>query len=483
MDERVKDINIKDEVPAAGKEDWQRMDVDVNEIELDDENPRLNLSTNPSQIDIIRALFEIADIDKLINSILEYKGLRPGENVILIKEYDKYKVIEGNRRVCALKCILQPDLIPKDKRHELRTMIKNSEIKSEELEKVDAEISPNRDDAQQIITARHSQYEILQWNYIQKWRRDFTTFKERKSIEATCDYLGETINLVRRNLKNYSFLLYVFDIPNWDESEIKQLRKNNLQGSVIEWHMSSIQDILKITFDNDYNLQSAIEKEKLDFVLEKLIRSFYLNGEPKLNTRTDKKTFRNILNGWMQEYDNKISPGLDKPTSIIPEGTIPKPKRKKKVTKNKKPDTYFESLYEEITVSEPRLKQLTYELSNANMKDRPVTGILLARSLIESALFYRIDKKGLTEILKNENKKDLKYIMLNKVLTFCIDHISELFAEQDYAKQSLEKIKRDHIKYMNSIVHNTWLSPTEMEVGSIAGDTRKLLTIILTDSP
>ena len=364
--------------------------------------------------------------------------------------------------------------------------------------KLTAEVSPSRDAAQKIITARHTKYQIEKWNYVPKWRRDYNAFKRLNSIEAVCNYLGEVYEDVKKYLRNYSFLQYVLQMTCWTKPEREILNKNDLEGSLIEWHMHDIQDILIIKFTEKFELKTEIPSKKLDFALENLIRSFYLNGKPKINTRTDKQIFRGILNGWIEEWDNKNKDNGDntkgEPTNGERKTSNYEDDPKNKTTqknnsnnnnkKGRKPEKYFSSLYKSKIVDDNRLIRLTYELSKNDMKDRPATGILLTRSLIESSLLYRIDKWGLTQTLRNENsKKAPEEIKMNRVIQFCIIHVQELFLDSNNARISLQKIQSEHLNYMNSIVHNSWQDPSAGEVEKIAGNVRELLRTILTNSP
>ena len=503
MEENMRESEVeKEQVPNSENPDWKREKIPVKDIELDRENPRLDLNENVSQMDIIHSLFEEANIDKLIEGILESGRLSPGENIIVINEGGKYIVVEGNRRLCSLKCIIDPELIPKEKRDDIKEMIKNSNIDPKSLENIEVEVSPSRDAAQKIITARHTKYEIEKWSYVSKWRRVYKAFIKFKNIEDTTDYLYEDIENVKKYLKNYSLLQYVWDMPCWNSYERESLKKNDLKGSLIEWHITSIQSVLDINFDHDYKLESNLEDKKLEFVLEKLVRSFFLNGEPKLNTRTSSQTVKDTLSKWIEEYENenKQDPNQDNGKTLNDENkrseensnsrstqstsTNSKPSSRNGNKKSKKPELYFGSLNKVLTVTNQRLIRLTYELSKNDMKDRPATGIILARSLIESALLYRIDHKQLTNKLIQENKgKKKDDVRLNKVLQFCIENSEVLFLDHKNAIQSLKRIQSIHLKYMNSIVHGSWLDPSSDAVYDIASDTREMLRVILTDSP
>ena len=117
------------------------------------------------------------------------------------------------------------------------------------------------------------------------------------------------------------------------------------------------------------------------------------------------------------------------------------------------------------------------------MKSRPASGVLLARALIESALFYRIKYKKMDDKLKNTYKKDINYINLQELLTFSINNVNTLFQDHSKSLEVLKKIQSEHRPYMNSIVHGDWIDQTTEEIKRIAGTTRELLRTILTDSP
>ena len=70
------------------------------DIALDRQNPRINVSRDDSESEIIRKLLEHEEIVDLARKIAK-SGLLPGERIIVVKENGQYVVLEGNRRVCA----------------------------------------------------------------------------------------------------------------------------------------------------------------------------------------------------------------------------------------------------------------------------------------------------------------------------------------------------------------------------------------------
>lgn len=89
--------------------------VDYNEIQLDTFNPRLPTSLhNKNDETIFEYMLLQADVLSLIEAIGE-NGFFPGEPIIIVEtkgEKTKYKVLEGNRRLSAVKLINNPELAP-----------------------------------------------------------------------------------------------------------------------------------------------------------------------------------------------------------------------------------------------------------------------------------------------------------------------------------------------------------------------------------
>ena len=86
--------------------------MNVSELTFDIRNPRLpefDLTGTTPEVDVIRILWEAMDVRELVMSI-EASGFFPHEPLIVAHEGGKNVVIEGNRRLAAVKLLLHPDL-------------------------------------------------------------------------------------------------------------------------------------------------------------------------------------------------------------------------------------------------------------------------------------------------------------------------------------------------------------------------------------
>lgn len=122
-------------------------------------NPRLNPEENHLYVSDFVEDFTSSERDKisffdLVKSIVN-DGFRPYDPIIVWKHKDKYYVAEGNRRVLALKLLLEPLKAPKSIRS---FFIKQSHyVKNrEDLEKIMVNVSPSFEEAEWYINQRNS---------------------------------------------------------------------------------------------------------------------------------------------------------------------------------------------------------------------------------------------------------------------------------------------------------------------------------------
>ena len=84
----------------------------VPTLSFDINNPRLSeyqLSSNASEAEVVKLLWDVMDVRELVLSI-EASGFFSHEPIIVSEEHDSKVVIEGNRRLAAVKLLSNPGL-------------------------------------------------------------------------------------------------------------------------------------------------------------------------------------------------------------------------------------------------------------------------------------------------------------------------------------------------------------------------------------
>lgn len=126
--------------------------IDPATLRLDTRNPRFAAQSGSStkEKDIIQNLLETADLRELIDS-LTANGYVDFEPLVVVEEGKGLTVIEGNRRVAAIKLLRDPDLAA-----ELRVEIPAlTDRLSKTLERAGVIKVASRDDARQYIGFKH----------------------------------------------------------------------------------------------------------------------------------------------------------------------------------------------------------------------------------------------------------------------------------------------------------------------------------------
>lgn len=90
---------------------WPRQKVKITDLFLDPENIRLQVEVKSSQEALINDLFFNENAMQVLESIAT-DGFFPDEVPVVVKEDKKFTVIDGNRRVAALKVLARPEIVP-----------------------------------------------------------------------------------------------------------------------------------------------------------------------------------------------------------------------------------------------------------------------------------------------------------------------------------------------------------------------------------
>lgn len=141
---------------------WSELTVDVvDDLQLDPHNVRLELSDNVTEADIVQDLFSNEGVLTLVDGIAKV-GYLTHEIPIVVRRDGNLVVVEGNRRVAALKTIQNPYLAPV---FQSQTSKIASTIPSREsLKKIQVKLAPNENDATQLIGAIHTGSQRRAWS-------------------------------------------------------------------------------------------------------------------------------------------------------------------------------------------------------------------------------------------------------------------------------------------------------------------------------
>ncbi|MBN7535628.1 hypothetical protein I3U85_15660 [Mycobacteroides abscessus subsp. abscessus] len=141
---------------------WTEQLVDVlDDLMLDSRNVRLGLGVDAPQADIIAELFETEKALNLVEGISKI-GLLEHELPVVVERDGSLVVVEGNRRLAALKAIQNPMLVPTFQARIDKFAVHIGDRES--LRKIRVKMAPSQEDAEQLIAALHTGEQRRPWS-------------------------------------------------------------------------------------------------------------------------------------------------------------------------------------------------------------------------------------------------------------------------------------------------------------------------------
>jgi len=150
--------------PTTKKPEW----VPLDSLLFDPENPRLPTSkTNASDEEVLRYMLEEGKVTDLMQSIgqQDYFSGEPLMAIPSAKKPGKFEVVEGNRRLAALKLLNRPELAP-IKRTSVETIVAEAQFKPTSAPVI---VYERRADVLQYLGYRHITG-VDQWDALAKAR-------------------------------------------------------------------------------------------------------------------------------------------------------------------------------------------------------------------------------------------------------------------------------------------------------------------------
>ena len=432
---------------------YEKVELELDNLLLDESNPRIGNASNQSN-----ALEKIINRDvkqfkNLLASIGDV-GIDPGDNFYVIKSdsSDEYIVLEGNRRLSALKVLNNPRILEsieleETQKNAIDEIVSNSQ--SDSITLVECTVFESRNAANSWIILRHGGEKggegRVRWGLIelQQFNGDFT--------------LIDILNFMEENttLEQDRWLKIRKDIEQNKSSTLDRLMssdtgKAHLGVTILEaegqkipqldrdpkWVISVLEKVLTDIHDNKINTRIINKSSDLDE---------YFNNLPKILQSTSRKikskAFRDI----------KLAKKPSIKSISIPTSTITNVPRVQQTLAPKK-----------LSFSSPESekgKKILREASSINLNKHAISAAFLLRAFIELAL---VDYMKVNKLLNSNNINRPK---LKKRVEMVIDDIIKNNVEK---KNDFNAIKRElnkehstiSIDSLNDFVHNKYSIPS-----------------------
>ncbi len=185
------------------------VDISINDLILDDQNPRLPkpLRGKDEKSIIEYMLTDASTLDLML--AIGQNGFFPGEPLLVVKEGKKYRVIEGNRRLTALKILKDPSKAPVQKRR-VSQIMDSVPYKEKAIDLVPCQVFSDAAPIHKYLGYRHITG-IQSWDLTQKasfltdiYRSEFDDLPVEDASRELAKMIGSRRDYVKRLLVGYS---------------------------------------------------------------------------------------------------------------------------------------------------------------------------------------------------------------------------------------------------------------------------------------
>jgi hypothetical protein len=390
--------------------DWPTRLLSVASLHLDEKNPRLGREiTARAPRDIIQYLFDHDKALDVASSIAE-RGFFPNEPLLAIVENGRHIVIEGNRRLAALKALREPGRLNPNFQGKVERLVRRmTDIK--EIAKVPVTIAPSRRATDRQIVGRHIGTPVLAWAAENRASFILEKLAEGYENEELSSGLGFSTGDIQSARQTRAIADMARSIPLPDEVKVKLDNPRTGIFTTIErvFNSSIGRKYLMIEPDSEHGIRGNTTKAEFVKGYSKLVSDLALNKQSSrsLNKNEDIERY---FESWKPEEAPKKKHGGFLPSDIIEGKSVAskvtanettKPKRSKPETLTVLPKDF------KVKFGNDRLIDIRQELAKLKREEFPNAGAVLLRVFFELTVIDYLQRAGEYEPLieKLKSKK------------------------------------------------------------------------------
>lgn len=233
---------------------WEIKSLSIVELFLDQANIRTPINTSDQRA-LIEDMFQNENAMQIARSYVE-NGVFPDEFPIVVKDNDKYIVIEGNRRLASLKALKTPELLSE----KYQKLIKKLEYTA--IDSINVVVAPSREIALKHIANKHTITLRRNWQPLRQAYFYKSQITSGKSVQELINEYPE--HDIVRFIKMIEMHHLVKSIP-FSESEKGFLYdERNFPITNLErfYNDKAVQELLEFEFTSNGEVRIFSTKEK-----------------------------------------------------------------------------------------------------------------------------------------------------------------------------------------------------------------------------
>ncbi|MBI5504845.1 MAG: hypothetical protein HY899_08570 [Deltaproteobacteria bacterium] len=406
---------------------WPTVRRSVASLHLDAKNPRLGRETSArAPREIIQYLFEHDKAMEVAKSIAA-RGYFPNEPLLAIKENDRFVVVEGNRRLAALKGLRAPGLLEGPFQRQLERLSRQIEVPSE-IASVPVTVAPSRRATDRQIAGRHIGTPVLAWQAENRASFILDKLSEGYTNEQLQDQLGFSLADIQsaRQTRAIAEMARSLDLPEEVKAKLENPRAKLFTTIERVFDSSVGRDCLMVEPHPEHGIRGTTTKAEFLRGFTKLVMDVAL-GRQSSRTLNTSEDIRDYFRSWKSDEHPAKKRGSFVPADIIQDRSVtasrskPKPSAPKR---SKQPSNTVLPRDFRVRFGNDRLRDIRRELVRLKREEFPNAGAVLLRVFFELAVLDYLQRTGeLPAIIERIEKKE------SRTLPFGVPTMKQLVPE------------------------------------------------------
>lgn len=467
---------------------WKTKFLSSASLHLDSKNPRLGREhSSRAPREIIQYLFEHDKAMEVAESIAT-RGYFPNEPLLAVQEDGRMVVVEGNRRLAALKALREPALLEGKYERQVERLTRRMRDRTE-IARVPVTIAPSRKETDCLLAGRHKGAPVLAWRGENRASFILDKLAEGYDNDALRDELGFSVSDIQqaRQTRAVADMARSLDLP--DEVKAKLEGPNAKVFTTLErvFDSSVGREYLRVETDPEHGLRGNTTKKEFLRGFTKLVTDIVL-GRQSSRTLNTNENIRSYFEGWDPEDRPKKKKGSFVPSDIITGKSLSSKPPEKKTTRKPSKSESKTVLPKDFKIrhGNDRLIDIRRELTKLKREEFPNAGAVLLRVFFELSALYFLERIGELEKVTDALKKKGKLPYGGPTMRQLVPAITRIAKERlstNEAALVAKAIKYDKsapftISDLHAFVHSTDL-PGERDIHQFWVRTAPLFRLML----
>lgn len=476
--------------------DYQTKRMKVGSLLLDPMNSRIPEGRrSDDQRALLHELVEHDEVVPLAKSIAQL-GLLPNERLVVMPSGGRFfTVLEGNRRLAAIKLLLNPELAQKTSDvSTARRAARSADLLA--LGTVDVVVMPDRISAAGMISSLHTGQAKRRWSRIQQGSYYKSLMEEGLSVDQVAQEVGKTpseISLYLRAERLYRMVL-ALDLDSEIRDKVEDARKFPVTTLERFTDSATGQKGLGLEPHGVGDFRGKVHPDRFRAVLTRVVTDIATKPMSReVNTDED-----------MQEYFEQIEDELPttkkrgsfRTADILgeepqqDEEVPPEPNKKKRRTRRSKSvvPTGFS-----CTTRSRKVRKIFEELKKLDAKNQANSSGVMLRVLLDVSLWHYLNEEGLLDKAIDHANKKHKREKFSRDFTPPLRDLIRFVAKERVLKGVVAKeynqieslLSRDFgvstatIDGLNEYTHSPSMQPNESELRAVWERAEPMLEVTL----